>query len=402
MAERFSLYLHSSIHPDWKPFFGGKATRFEGILDILASKMDQAPICPDISAIFEAFRLSPKGVKMVIIGQDPYHTPGTADGLAFSSSNQRNSPPSLKRIFEAIDSSHPGVFNLSSCSLKLWMYSGVFLINTALTTEEGKPGAHFDIWKEFTRNLISYLSSLPDPIGFVLWGNKAAEFEKQVDARHWISKYHHPSPLTGKSFRECPLFRDVSGFDWSTSHEWRVWTDGSGLASQWGTWAVVFNHAGIGSFGGEVQKYKYVLGETKIEVDTSYPKEATAQRGELLAIAYSLFIFLILHPATGSLTIISDSKNSVGTVNEWYDSRKKEGKEGKMENIDIIEIIMQIIGCIRSLHGTEVNIVHISAHQTGDDPDILGNREADRIAGSPLIKKGASIWRSNPNVWVNL
>ncbi len=140
-----------------------------------------------------------KDVKVVILGQDPYHGEGQANGLAFSVASDVRKPPSLKNIFKEIERS-VGATQLTDGDLTPWAEQGVLLLNTSLTVEEGKPASHAKIgWNVLTDKLIELIASQDQPIVFMLWGkhaqNKKALIEK-AGKGHLILESNHPSPLS--------------------------------------------------------------------------------------------------------------------------------------------------------------------------------------------------------------
>lgn len=167
--------------------------------------------------------LAPASIKVVIIGQDPYHN-GMADGLAFSSSDLKV-PASLRNIFKEI-TSDVGVVNTSP-NLAAWQNQGVFLINSCLSVIAGNAKSHAKIgWSDFVLNLVTYLDSLDQYI-FVLWGKDAQKFEKYLN-NAYVIKGVHPSPLAGKGFFNQKYFSRINEIltkqnkeiiDWSTDNE---------------------------------------------------------------------------------------------------------------------------------------------------------------------------------------
>lgn len=195
------------VPSEWKELFD-----LDEIKDI-AKTIEGEKITPPAHLVFEFARLTPlSNIKIVILGQDPYPTPGDAHGLAFSTLATKT-PGSLKNIFAALKNSkliqNPPLNN----DLSYLAVQGVLFLNTALTTVEGKIGSHINIWTEFTANLIYKLSlgtakPNPPPI-FILWGKKAQEFDEYINPGSPVLKYHHPSPATAKPFKDCPNFLEA-------------------------------------------------------------------------------------------------------------------------------------------------------------------------------------------------
>lgn len=152
---------------------------------------------PPMSLLFNAFTYCQlQQLKVVVLGQDPYHGLGQAHGLAFSVPFGVKHPPSLKNIIvewsRDLDLSYP-----FSGNLEPWAAQGVLLLNTALSVGMSKPGSHLKDWRSFTETLISGISSKKDFVIFVLWGGFAQKFEKYINTdKHLVLKAGHPSPLS--------------------------------------------------------------------------------------------------------------------------------------------------------------------------------------------------------------
>ncbi len=199
------------IEPSWKdalaPEFG--KPYFEQLVRFLhQEKAAGKVIYPPGSLIFRAFELTPVDqVKVVILGQDPYHNPGEAMGLSFSVPDGVRMPPSLRNIYKEIESDL-GI-RMSSCpNLEGWARQGVLLLNSFLTVEAGRAASHRDIgWQEFTDAVIRYLSDHGSGIVFLLWGNFAKAKASLIDtSRHHVLMAAHPSPLAGGAFFGCRHF----------------------------------------------------------------------------------------------------------------------------------------------------------------------------------------------------
>ena len=187
------------IPPAWKPFLSAELRRpyFVELKDKLRIAYDSKEIFPAQSHIFRALTLcAPQDVRVVILGQDPYHTPLVADGLAFSSSNENFIPPSLRNIFKEIEREY------GTCrkepDLSRFAKQGVLLLNATLTVEAGKANSHVAFgWREFTDAVIRALSENEEHIVFLLWGNYARQKKSLIDAsKHLILESAHPSPLS--------------------------------------------------------------------------------------------------------------------------------------------------------------------------------------------------------------
>lgn len=179
-------------------------------------------IYPPYDDIFNAFRLTPlKDVKVVILGQDPYHEEGQAHGLAFSTPEGRPIPRSLKNIFKEINSEYGYPIPESGC-LENWARQGVFLLNTVLTVEAGNANSHSKCgWQTFTDNVINILNEQSQPIVFMLWG-KQAEKKKDLitNPNHLVLVTSHPSPFSARRgffgsnhFKQANDFLKDNGLD---------------------------------------------------------------------------------------------------------------------------------------------------------------------------------------------
>lgn len=155
-------------------------------------------VFPHPSKVFRVFDLvKPDEVRVVILGQDPYHTPGVADGLAFSTTSQNRIPPSLLNIFKEIETE----YNLpceKNPDLTRWAEQGVLLLNASLSVRSGEANSHADFgWHTFTDAVIHALSETQSHIVFMLWGSFAGKKEDLIDwEKHLILTSTHPSPLS--------------------------------------------------------------------------------------------------------------------------------------------------------------------------------------------------------------
>ena len=155
-------------------------------------------IHPSSKDIFRAFELTSfKNVKIIILGQDPYHGPNQANGLAFSVNSEVRFPPSLLNIFKEYSTD----LNLpipTDGNLSAWAEQGVLLLNSILTVESGSPGSHKDFgWEEFTNQIIKALSDKKSNLVFILWGTHAQSKKIFIDpSKHLIISSPHPSPLS--------------------------------------------------------------------------------------------------------------------------------------------------------------------------------------------------------------
>ena len=166
-------------------------------------------IYPNEKDLFSAIESTPfEKVKVVIIGQDPYHNLGQAHGLAFSVQKGIRPPPSLKNIYKELQADC-GITPPEHGHLKKWADQGVLLLNTVLTVEKNKPHGHAKIgWQQFTDKIIETLNQHPKPIVYLLWGAHAQKMQSLIDTKkHHILTAPHPSPLSAhRGFLGCKHF----------------------------------------------------------------------------------------------------------------------------------------------------------------------------------------------------
>ena len=199
------------IETSWKEVLKDEFEKdyFSNLVSFLHQERAQgAVIYPPGALIFNAFALTPfDKVKVVIIGQDPYHNPGQAEGLSFSVPSGVRIPPSLKNIYKEIESDL-GVKVNKDGSLRSWAEQGVFLLNAVLTVRANQPTSHSKIgWQQFTDSVIKAISDKKEGIIFLLWGNYAKGKKTLIDSsKHYILEAAHPSPLAGGAFFGCKHF----------------------------------------------------------------------------------------------------------------------------------------------------------------------------------------------------
>lgn len=203
--------MEVKIEKSWKKALEEEFEKpyFESLVRFLhQEKASGKKVFPPGSQIFRAFELTPVDkVKVVILGQDPYHGPGQAHGLSFSVPLGVPAPPSLKNIFKEIESDL-GV-SMSGCpNLEKWARQGVLLLNAVLTVRCGEAASHSRIgWQEFTDAVIKYISDNCEGVVFMLWGNFARTKTALIDSsRHYVLEAAHPSPLARGAFFGCRHF----------------------------------------------------------------------------------------------------------------------------------------------------------------------------------------------------
>ncbi len=206
----------SRLEPSWKARIGDEFQKpyMLSLLAFLEEEYRQGKtIFPQVDDIFAAFNHTPfDRVRVVIMGQDPYHGPGQAHGLCFSVKPGVPIPPSLQNIFKELQSDL-GVSSPRNGSLIPWADQGVLLLNATLTVESGKAGSHHKRgWEQFTDRVIQTLNAEKSGLIFILWGSPAQKKCSLVDeTKHQVLKAPHPSPLSSyRGFFGCRHFSKVN------------------------------------------------------------------------------------------------------------------------------------------------------------------------------------------------
>lgn len=205
------------IEKSWKEALAGEFEKpyFSTLVGTLHAEKDAGrKIYPPGSLIFRAFDLTPVDkVKVVILGQDPYHNPGQAMGLSFSVPDGVPAPPSLVNIFKEIENDL-GIKMSGRPNLVNWARQGVLLLNAILTVRAGEAASHSRLgWQEFTDAVISYISSHCKNVTFMLWGNFARSKSSLIDhSRHLVLEAAHPSPLARGAFFGCRHFSKANAY----------------------------------------------------------------------------------------------------------------------------------------------------------------------------------------------
>ena len=175
-----------------------KKDYYQELLAFVQKRREEVSVFPEEKNVFRALELTPfESVKVVILGQDPYHGFGQAHGLSFSVQKGIPLPPSLKNIYKELQEDIGGELPTEG-DLSHWAKQGVLLLNTVLTVEEGNANSHKGMgWETLTNRLIESLNELKHPVIFILWGKPAQDKEKLItNPSHVILKSPHPSPLS--------------------------------------------------------------------------------------------------------------------------------------------------------------------------------------------------------------
>jgi uracil-DNA glycosylase len=230
--------IDMNLEVSWKAQLSSELERpyFQSLLQFLKERREEGvEVYPSEGQEFNAFNLTPfDQVRVVILGQDPYHQPGQAEGLAFSVPRGTSLPPSLKNIYKELDRDL-GIPPASHGHLQKWAEQGVFLLNAFLTVEKGKPLSHAKKgWDLFTNRVIEILLQKTDPVIFATWGlfaqkkvSAAIERLELHSCHHQLLFSSHPSPLSAyQGFLGCSHFskinkeltaRGLQSIDWNVS-----------------------------------------------------------------------------------------------------------------------------------------------------------------------------------------
>ena len=204
------------IHPSWKPLF----TKHQELLEELDGKIMKSatkPVYPPSDLRYRVFEMDVSAIRVVLLGQDPYHQPGQAMGLSFSVPVGTKVPPSLVNLFKEIHNSFPErgyPIKSASGDLTRWAAEeGIFLLNASLTVEEGNPGCHMKLWSAFTDDVIRFIAQENPKCHFLLLGAFAAAKADLLSdhvRENCVSITSHPSPLGAyKGFLGSMIFRTV-------------------------------------------------------------------------------------------------------------------------------------------------------------------------------------------------
>ncbi len=224
------MALDVQIEESWKDALKDEFEKpyFSHIRDLLKTeKQNGKLIYPPGPLIFNAFNITPfHNVKVVILGQDPYHGPGQAMGLSFSVPREVPAPPSLRNIFKEIQNDL-GIPPPDHGDLTHWAQQGVFLLNAMLTVEKGQAGSHQNFgWQSFTDAVIKILSDQKEGLVFLLWGKFAQSKVQLIDQlKHHVLESAHPSPLAGNRFFDNHHFsrtNEILMNQGQTPIDWRV------------------------------------------------------------------------------------------------------------------------------------------------------------------------------------
>lgn len=204
-----------------------KKDYYKKLKEEIDKRYETTTVFPEKQNIFKAFSLTKlDNLKVVILGQDPYHGFGQAQGLAFSTPANIKNPPSMQNILKEIQSDLGKKSICEDGDLTPWAKQGVLLLNTILTVEEAKPKSHHNLgWEVFTDNIIKYISDNCEDTIFILWGSPAISKTKLIDRKkHHILTAPHPSPLSSyRGFFGCKHFSQTNNILKSLNKEAIIW-----------------------------------------------------------------------------------------------------------------------------------------------------------------------------------
>ena len=214
---------------DWAPYLKEEKNKdyFDSLLSFLNSRVD-CEIFPPRGTWFKAFEYSSfSSTRVVILGQDPYHGEGQAEGLSFSVPRGMSIPPSLRNIYKELDQDDVNFTNPRHGHLENWAKQGVLLLNSVLTVEKNSPASHANQgWEVFTDHVIKLLNEKKSNLVFLLWGAYANKKSELIDTKkHLILSAAHPSPFSAhKGFFGCKHFSKTNSYLKSSNQESIDWS----------------------------------------------------------------------------------------------------------------------------------------------------------------------------------
>lgn len=208
----------NTYHESWKPLF--EQYNFQDIDQLYSGSVT---VYPKKEQLFSVFEMDVREIRILLLGQDPYHGPGQAHGLSFSVPEGVRIPPSLRNIYKQLQNEYPERnYTFTSGNLEKWFYrEKIFLLNASLSVIKGKPGSQMHLWEEFTNDVIRFVSTYNNKCVFLLLGNFAKAKESFILNKERIIKGVHPSPLSAHNgFFGSGIFKKVeqllgANIDWS-------------------------------------------------------------------------------------------------------------------------------------------------------------------------------------------
>ena len=390
-------------------------------LPALAALPANEQITPPLELVFEAFRyFQPEETQVIIIGQDPFPRAGDATGLAFSSAAQ---PQALRRVMGCLRE-HGFVVPEATGALHAWAAQGVLLLNMALTTKVGESKSHMAAWSGFAE---AVLDAIPCPAVVMQWGGVAAKV--RCPARMHVMQYTHPSPQADNvlapafRFAHCPHFTDANAWlqarrrapvHWGLADPITAFCDGAcagnGKSTAMAGFAAYFRGGPVEELyvHGPVAGQQYGImdcdtGEVRQDAaagrmpdaatgrvlvpapvpDTQVPP--TNNRAEWLGFCWACAVLLASEVRAAPIRIVSDSRNTVMTLEQWLPARRAKKTVSDLQNKDLVMIADALLSRLRER--CPVALVHVRSHQAcPTDPDERflwsGNAAADAHAGA--------------------
>ena len=217
LAPEVASLIEHLTDPQWREALRGEVCKsyFAQIARAVSLERGKKTVFPPAPEVFSAFNLTPlPEVRVVVLGQDPYHGPGQAHGLAFSVARGVAVPPSLKNIYKELQDDCPGFKPPQHGHLAGWARQGVLMFNATLTVRRGEANSHAKLgWQDFTDAVIRVLDARTTPNVFILWGGFAQKKGKMISrTRHKVIEAAHPSPLSVTKFRGCRVFSKANEY----------------------------------------------------------------------------------------------------------------------------------------------------------------------------------------------
>lgn len=420
----------AGVTPAWVEVFGGKDA-----LTAVAASLPAEGITPPRRLIMEAFRLvgEPADVRVVIVGQDPYPTPGVAHGLAFSIQRGERLQPSLERVFGCLARSGlraaTGGGAAHCCGdLTAWALQGVLLLNMALTTAAGAAGAHLNVWRPLVAAAFDRLLRAPaTPPAVLLWGGPARALAPAARAAGAaVHEWTHPSPLADNRLEAAARFVNCNHFEalaraaaaagqrpvcWDNAARIVVFTDGACTANgRAGKAAAGYSAVAVGgpyagcTLYGRVEPRRYLAAAAAGAPAGFAPEgaggahvEPSNNRGELLGICAALLLLLVGR-ACGEAEIVSDSEYAINTITQWYPARLAKGTAHELKNPDLLALADTLLRRIKAQPPPQptLKFTHVRSHQAAPGADAgarerlvhAGNEKADKYAGEGVELSG--------------
>jgi len=218
----FRFVLDNKIHKSWHIFF---IKNYKIIKEINSYLETETAYAPNKLDIYKVFQTDYNKIKVIFLGQDPYHTPNVANGLSFCVNKNNKIPPSLLNIYKELNIEYPNKYIFNHGDISRWFYEeNILLLNCALTTLIHKPQSHILLWNNFTNKVIKFLAHRKDII-FLLLGNFAKKYKNMLD-NNIIVEGVHPSPLSAYSgFFNSDIFKKIDNILFnigSTNIDWRI------------------------------------------------------------------------------------------------------------------------------------------------------------------------------------